>query len=381
MAVDWQAVRAQFPALSESVWLNTATFGQVPLRAQQAIQRHYEERNRMGARWFLRWFEEADAARADIAGLFGVDAEDFAYIPNANHALSLLVNAIDWRPGDEILSFENEFPNQTYVVALVAHHGVKLRVVKLSEWQEALTDQTRLVSVSQTNYATGEEAPVDAMNVALRRHPALLYVDGTQTAGARKLLFPEGLPDLYAVNGYKWMNSPPGAAFALIPSYTRAWLRPQTIGWRSDRNWRNVSLLSQGMPEFADSADRYEGGMLPIENIAAMRESALLVREIGIDVVEERVMALAAQIREVLTKVDATFVGSGDSGASLATSHIVAAKLPEPFAAEAVVRELDAHGVQVSARHGYLRVSAHYYNNEQDIERFASVLRSTLGRA
>lgn len=380
MAVDWQAVRAQFPALSESVWLNTATFGQVPLRAQQAIQRHYEERNRMGARWFLRWFEEADAARADIAGLFGVDAEDFAYIPNANHALSLLVNAIDWRPGDEILSFENEFPNQTYAVALVAHHGVKLRVVKLSEWQEALTDQTRLVSVSQTNYATGEEAPVDAMNVALRRHPALLYVDGTQTAGARKLLFPEGLPDLYAVNGYKWMNSPPGAAFALIPAYTRAWLRPQTIGWRSDRNWRNVSLLSQGMPEFADSADRYEGGMLPIENIAAMRESALLVREIGIDVVEERVMALAAQIREVLTKVDATFIGS-ESGVSLATSHIVSAKLPEPFSAETVVQELDAKGVQVSARHGYLRVSAHYYNNEQDIERFASVLRSALGRA
>jgi len=178
---------------------------------------------------------------------------------------------------------------------------------------------------------------------------------------------------MYAVNCYKWLNAPPGAAFMLVPAQTRKWLQPQSLGWRSHWDWRNVNSLHLGSPVFSDDADRYEGGMLPFENIFALRESVRLLHEMGMEVVEDRVLTLAERIRAVLTAECAEIV-SGNS-------HIVAARLPEPWQAPQVASQLEALGVDVSARHGLLRVSAHYYNNEQDIERFGAALQEMLHHA
>lgn len=374
MSVDWNELRRQFPALEHSTWLNTATFGQVPLRAQAAIAGHYNRRNLHGPKDFLNWFTEADAIRCDIASLFAVSPEDVAFIPHTSCALSLLMNAIDWQPGDEVLTFENEFPNQIYAASLLEARGVILRTVALVDWQISVNARTRLVALSQTNYATGEDADISSMAMALRAQGTLLYVDGTQTAGARNVCFGETPPDMYAVNGYKWMNSPPGSGFMLTPKRTRDWLEPQTVGWRSHKDWRNVNQLHLGIPEFADSADRYEGGMLPFVNLFAMRESIRMVLEIGMDVVDQRVTSLAAQVGAHLKSAGATLAGNHEDS----PRHIVAATLPRNIDPGTVAKALEAREMLVSARHGFLRVSPHYYNSEEDIERFGRMLREVL---
>jgi cysteine desulfurase / selenocysteine lyase len=372
--VNWQQIRAQFPSVDRCVWLNTATFGQVPLRAQAAIHSHYERRNLQGPRDFLNWFGETDAVRHDIARLFDVSSEDIAFIPHTSAALSLLVGAIDWQRGDEVLTFENEFPNQFYAPLLLDQRGVTLRTRPLQNWQQGLGPRTRLVALSQTNYATGEQADLAAMMAALPATNTLLYVDGTQTAGVRRVSFADAVPDLYAVNGYKWLNAPPGAAFMVVPARTRAWLQPQTIGWRSHWDWRSVNHLHVGRPELAASAERYEGGMLPFVNLFALRESVRLVLETGLDAVEARVLSLARMVGEHLLANGATLAGNRPPG----SSHIVAAQLPNGLEPGALAKRLEANDVLVSARHGYLRVSPHYYNTEEDVSRFATLLREAL---
>lgn len=374
MSIDWQSIRAEFPSLSHCTWLNSATFGQVPLRAQAAISRHLERRNRLAARDFLYWFEAVDGIRREVALLFEAQADDVAYVPNTAYSLSLLVNAIDWRHGDEVVTFEEEFPNQIYAASLLEDRGVRLVQGRLRDWANTLSDRTRLVAVSQTNYATGEEAPVTEMAAALRARGIRFYVDGTQTAGVRRVDFPAMGPDIYAVNGYKWMNSPPGSAFMLVPASTRAWLQPNIVGWRSHHDWRNVNNLHHGKPSFADAAERYEGGMLPFMNLFAMQESIRLLFDVGLGEVEARVLRLAGLVRDALRDAGASVLGDENPRAN---GHIVAATLPghDPGA---VARQLETKDILVSARHGFLRVSPHFYNNEADIERFAAVLRQVL---
>ncbi len=376
MCIDWQQVRSQFPSLQHSVWLNTATFGQVPLRAQDAIRGHYERRNTLGPKDFLNWFAEADEIRADIARLFHVTADDVAFIPHTSSALSLIVHALDWEPGDEVLTFKNEFPNQIYAAALLEERGVHLRTVALARWRESLNHRTKLVALSHTNYATGEHADIHGMADAVHACGAVLYVDGTQTAGVRQVSFRASPPDLYAVNAYKWMNSPPGAGFLLAPADTRQWLEPHTVGWRSHKDWRNVNQLHLGMPEFAMSAERYEGGMLPFVNLFAMRESIRMVLELGMDAVEARVLHLTSLVCEVL-RAEGAVPCHGDNGAG----HIVAATLPDHADPGIVAKALEQRDVLVSARHGYLRISPHYYNDESDIAAFGMALREVLGHA
>ena len=377
MSIDWQSVRAEFPALTQCTWLNSATFGQVPLRAQAAVDRHWEERNRFGARNFLSWFDAVDEIRVEVAALLGASADDVAFILNTSHALSLIVNAIDWREGDEVLSFEAEFPNQIYAAALLEARGVKLVRATLETWETSLSERSRLVVLSQTNYATGEDAPITEMAATLRARGVLFYVDGTQTAGVRDVKLQGESPDLYAVNAYKWMNSPPGAGFMVLPARTRSWLEPTTVGWRSHYDWRNVNNLHSGKPTFADAAERYEGGMLPFVNLFAMRESIRLLNEIGVAAAEERALSLALRVRETLRDAGAQLLGDSRP---MANGHIVAARLPGTDPGQ-IARFLQEDDVLVSARDGFLRVSPHYYNDESDVQRFAEGLRKALAHA
>src|SRR5579862_8733271 len=114
MSTDWQAVRAEFPALAEWAFLNTATFGQVPRRAVEASAQHYERRDRLACADFMDWFDECDGIRELCARLVHCHAADIAFIPNASTALSQLLGGIDWKPGDRVVTLHDEFPNHYY---------------------------------------------------------------------------------------------------------------------------------------------------------------------------------------------------------------------------------------------------------------------------
>src|SRR5687768_3595028 len=109
MAVDWNAIRSEFPALSRWTFLDTAAFGQLPERATAAVNRHFEHRDELACSDFLTWFDDVDAIRAKVARLIHCAPDDIAFIPNAATALSLLLGGIDWKAGDQILTLENEF--------------------------------------------------------------------------------------------------------------------------------------------------------------------------------------------------------------------------------------------------------------------------------
>ena len=98
MAADWQAIRAEFPALARWTFLNTAAYGQLPRRAVEAIDRHLARRDELACHDFLDWFDDADRIRGLIGRLIHAKAEDIAFIPSAAHALALLLGGLDWKP-------------------------------------------------------------------------------------------------------------------------------------------------------------------------------------------------------------------------------------------------------------------------------------------
>src|SRR5579862_3253715 len=124
MAVDWEQVRGEFPALAEWTYLNTATFGQMPRRAAEAVARHFTRRDELACTDFMHWFDDADAIRARIAGFINCQAADIAFIQNASTGLSLLMGGIDWKSGDRIITLADEFPNHYYYASHLGRRGV-----------------------------------------------------------------------------------------------------------------------------------------------------------------------------------------------------------------------------------------------------------------
>ena len=371
---DWERIRGEFPSLAAWTFLNTATFGQVPHRAVEAVERHFERRDRFACADFIEWFDECDDIRDLCARLVHCAPSDIAFIPNASTALSLLLGGIDWKPGDRFVTLEHEFPNHYYhPLFLGGTSGVEFLELPWERFYNSITPRTRLVALSTVNYSTGFRPPLEEISAFLHERGVLLYLDGTQSVGALEFDVSKVRPDLLAVHGYKWLLSPNGAGFMYVSPELRAWLEPMTIGWRSHWDWRNHDYLHHGAPEFKSEAEKYEGGMLSFALLYAMAESVKLVLEIGPDVIERRVMELAELTRCVLRQAGGALLFDQLPHYD---SPIVTARF-EGRDASAMAKELAARKVLVAARQGNLRVSPHFYNDESDLER----LRQEMGRS
>lgn len=364
MEPDWEAVRAEFPALARWTFLNTATFGQLPRRCNDAVARHFVHRNAQACWNFLDWFDDADAVRASIARLIQCQAEDIAFITNAASALSLLMSGLPWNAGDRVVTLAGEFPNNLYNPAVLARRGVECAEVPWEAFHEAVTARARLVILSTVNYTTGFRPPLAETAAFLRERGVLFYVDGTQSLGALEFSVPAVQPDMLAVDAYKWLLGPTGSGFVYVRPDLRRVLEPAVIGWRSHKDWRNVGSLHHGAPEFSEAAERYEGGMLNFPSIYGLGASVEMMLEIGPARIERRVMELADRARATLRGLGGEVTGDGLLHFD---SPVVAARFAGADATRLAAR-LKARRVQVSARHGLLRVSTHFYNCEEDLE-------------
>jgi selenocysteine lyase/cysteine desulfurase len=231
-----------------------------------------------------------------------------------------------------------------------------------SPWPELLQQigpRTRLVAVSLMSYVDGFLAPVDQIAEACRRTGALFYVDGTQGIGALQFDFANLQPDVLAVDTYKWMLTPNGISFFAVSPRLRAQMQPLTVGWRSDRDWRNVANLHHGAPRFVEAAEKYEGGMLPTMQLYALDAVVEMMLEIGPAAIETRILELAAQSRSILER---------HGGVVAHPDSPIQAAAFEGKDAPALAAALKERGILASARHGRLRVSTHFYNDESDLQ-------------
>lgn len=369
---DWKAVRKEFPALKGRVFLNTATYGQLPRRATEAVSQHFRRRDERACSDFLSWFDDMDVLRQSIAKWIRATADDIAFVTTASHALSIVMEGIVWREGDEIVTLEDEFPNQVY--AAQSRFGIHGVVASWYRIEEAISPKTRLILLSTVNYQTGLRPDVEAIIPTLRERGVLVYLDGTQSVGALCMDCSVLAPDFLAVDAYKWMISPNGAGFLYVRPAVREWLRPNVIGWRSDQSWRSVEALHGGAPRFKASAEKYEGGMLAFPSLIGMQSSLSLLEEIGRERIESRVLQLADYVRDRFLSMGAEEFRAMPN--SLRT-QICLLKIPG-VDSSALAQGLGEQRVHISARREYLRISPHFYNDEDDINALADAVRSHL---
>ena len=365
MEVNWAEVRAEFPALAGWTYLNTATFGQLPKRATDAVAAHFARRDRMACADYLEWFDDADRIRESIAGLIHCEAADIAFVPNASMALSMLFGGLDWKPGDRVVTLQDEFPNHYYYAAHLRHCGVEFVEAPFEGFYDAVTPRTRAVAISTVNYSTGFRAPLEEIAPFLRQRGVLLYVDGTQSVGALPFDISSIRPDMFAVDPYKWLLAPNGAGFCYVSAELRQRIEPNVIGWRSHKDWRRPERLHHGAPEFSDRAEKYEGGMLAFAPLYALGASVEMMLQIGPERIERRVMELAGRTAEALREAGGEVLHC--------ESPIVTARFEQD--ASKLAAALAAERILVAARRGNLRVSPHLYNSEEDIGALQRALR------
>jgi selenocysteine lyase/cysteine desulfurase len=229
----------------------------------------------------------------------------------------------------------------------------------------AATRDTAILVVSSVEYKSGFRHDIAKLGAYCKEHDWAFVVDATQGFGAFPLDVSDSHADFLTFSGYKWAN----AGYSIAGLYVNSrFVAPQSfplVGWRSPREPYAVRYDSL---DIADRAAALEMGHPPFAGIFALGASIELMRELGIEKIAARIVELTQYLHERLDAAAIPVLSTRDE-AHMSGITVVAADDP----AGTVVR-LRQQGILVSTRGEGIRVSLHYYNNREDVDRFVGAL-------
>ncbi len=364
--------KSQFPSTREVAYLDTAAEGIPPSLAAAALQEYWQQKA-SGSPGRVRHYEVQRQAEASAAGLLGAEPENVVLLANASEALNLLANAIDWKPGDEVLISDLEFPSNVLVWLRLRRLGVRLVVIPtregamhLEDWTAHLSERTRVVSVSQVSYKTGTQLPyLEGLAEAAHQVGALFCVDATQALG-RVPVSIRGV-DYLVASSYKWLLCTHGLAVVYIASSLRERMEPSTVGWYSV----DAVFHPQRFETYTakSGAGQLQAGMPNFPALYALRASIDLLSSVGVETLDRALRPIVRHLRDGLVEQGYALLTPPDP---CFASGIVSFACDEP---ERRCRELAGQGVIVWGGDGRIRVSVHLYNDLDDVERCLTALK------
>jgi cysteine desulfurase / selenocysteine lyase len=363
------------PVAEKWAYFDHAAVAPLPAPTQQAIIRWVNEAAREGDTVWLTWQKRVEDARKLAAQLLNADADEVALVHSTSEGIGLVAEGFPWQEGDNLVTLDNEFPSNQYPWLNLASRGVETRRVPcgergrvdLNRLEDACDDRTRLVSISWVGYASGWRCDLDAAVELAHRRGALLFVDAIQGLGVFPLDVKATPIDFLAADGHKWLLGPEGAGLLFLRREHLDRLRPLGIGWHSvvhSSDYNRIEL------KFKPSAARYEGGSQNMVGFIGLAESLQLLVGLGTQAVADRILEVTDLVCDKLEQAGAVLYTAREGNHR---SGIVSCEFPGEDSAALKQRLLKA-GIVTSARAGKLRVAAHAYNNEEDIERLVAAI-------
>ena len=375
--MDWDALRRdEFPVTERWCYLDHAAVAPLPRRSADAIRLWADDQSRNGVVHWLEWEKKLGGLRRDLAGLVGADAGEIAFVGSTTHGIGLVAEGFPWREGDNVVTAEEEYPSNLYPWMNLASRGVSLRTVPSRDgrvWVEdlaaAIDGRTRLLTISHVEFASGFRNDLDRLGELCRSRGVAFFVDAIQGLGPLTIDVSRTPIDFLCADGHKWLLGPEGAGFLYV---RREWierLRPLGVGWHSV-----TSSYNAPRPEFSlkPTAERWEGGSFNMPGLQGLAASVRLLREIGADVVSARILDRAEKVRDVARSAGWSSFGS-DRPDDLSGIVPITKEGVDP---DRFVRSAKDQGIALACRRGRVRVSAHVYNDDGDIDRLREALRS-----
>ena len=336
------------------------------------------ERVSVDARHYEHELERIEQTRTLVARLLGAGRDEIAFTGPTASGLNTVANGLDWKAGDEVVCYLDDYPANVYPWLALERQGVKpvlLETKRIGEItpeivERALTKQTRLVALASASYCSGYRIDLDGIGALCAERGILFSVDAIQTLGA----FPVPLEhvDFLSAGAQKWMLGPSGAGILFVKKKRHDLLRPPIIG-----GWNVVSpnFIAQRSVEFEGGGRKFEPGAYTHSAIAGLRAATELLLETGPSEISTRISQLVQLLRHRIAPAGFEFLtptGPKNSCGILTFRHprVPSEKLWELLAENDMVvsNRIDR------ANRSWLRVSPHFYNAEAEIEKIAGLV-------
>ncbi len=365
----WDAFRDDFPVTRELVYLNHASVAPLCKPAAEAMKALADEVRHYGSHYYSRWLQVYEELRLAAASLIGAGKHEIAVVKNTSEGLATVANGIDWKPGDKIVGFEEEFPANYFPWKRLERRGVNIEwlpaAAPLDRIDEACRG-ARLLAISFVQYLSGYRADLDGIGEICHRRGCLFVVDAIQGLGALPLNVRASRIHALAADGHKWLLGPEGCGVLYVRQDVQDLVEPQEIGWTNfaSQDYGNRDMTLRG------DAGRYECGTLNTIGCFGLRAAIGYLLGIGVERVAPAVLAAAGRIAEGAAAKGYQLLGTRTPQTA---SGIVSFRKPG-VDSRFVVSRLRESGVETASRLGWVRASPHFYIGPDDVDRAIAAL-------
>ncbi|MCG8427533.1 MAG: aminotransferase class V-fold PLP-dependent enzyme [Chromatiales bacterium] len=371
-----------FQLSSDVIYLNHAAVAPWPVETAEAVRDFAQENQTYGATHYPAWMVVESELRELAAWLLNAPSpEAIALLKSTSEALSVVARGLSWESGDNIVSFDDEFPSNRIAWESLAERGVEIRYVDLisaDDPEQALfercDERTRLITVSSVQYANGFYCDLDKIGAFCQANGILFCVDAIQSLGAIPFNVESCQADFVMADGHKWLMGPEGIAiFYCRPTLVEA-LELHQFGWHMVEK-RGDYTQKKWKP--ASDATRFECGSPNMLGIHALRASLQHIKDVGIDHIWQQIQENTQCIINRVTEnegLELVSITEANRRSGIVTFR------PKPCDAESLYRNLMDQKVICALRGGGVRFSPHYYNTAEEIDRVFDLIAQFINK-
>lgn len=385
---DVARARKDTPGCEEVVHFNNAGASLMPQPVLDAVIAHLQLEARTGG------YEAADKNRALVerayeaaATLIGASPDEIALVESATRAWDMAFYAIPFRPGDRILTSMAEYASNYIAFLQVARRtGATVEVVPDDEHGQLsvdalralLDERVRLVAITHVPTNGGLVNPAAEVGRVAKEAGALYLLDACQSVGQMPVDVRAIGCDMLATTGRKWLRGPRGTGFLYVRREVLDRLDPPMLDLHAAR-W-----VAPDRYELRRDARRFESWEANYAARIGLGAAIEYAMSWGIENIWHRIRSLADRLRGRLREIPGVTVRDlGVEQCGIVTFTV------EGVEATAVRDRLAQHRINVTVstasstlldmqRRGLselVRASVHYYNTDEEVERFCEALQ------
>ena len=360
----------EFPVTRNLAYFNHAAVAPLCRRASEAMKGLSDDACHWGSFHYDQWLAAYDGFRASAAQLIGAQPGEIAITKNTSEGIATIQMGLNWKPGDKVVAFREEFPANYFPWARLEKRGVHVEWLSLYDPLEKI-DQAcagaRLLTISFVNYLSGFRVDLKAIGEICHCRGCFYFVDAIQGLGVFPIDVREMKIHALAADGHKWLLGPEGCAILFVAQDVQDQIEPVEFGWTNIAGYNDYACRDMAL---RGDAGRYEPGTLNTIGCYGLRASMELLLEVGVDASGPSVMSLAGRIADGVESRGYRLMipRTAETGSGIVSFQ------KDGTDSRLVVRNLKSAGVMAAPRQGWVRVSPHFYNRAEEVDRLLDVL-------